>query len=210
MARSTYRHGDLHRALIDAGLQLARESGPDAVVLRETTRKAQVAASAAYRHFADRDALVHAVSMAAQAHLAEAIEQAQAAELAKLPDDADDVARSRALLRSVGAGYLGFAWAEPGWFRTAFWVHEDLRDAAAPMAAGPAGKTPFQMLGHALDAMVEAGVLPADQRRGAEVLAWSTVHGMATLTIDGPLRVIDAATRLVLAERLLSMVERGL
>ena len=38
--RSTYRHGDLRRALLEAGIDLAREGGPDAVVLREATRRA--------------------------------------------------------------------------------------------------------------------------------------------------------------------------
>ena len=34
-ARETYRHGDLRRALLDAGIALAREGGPAAVTLRE-------------------------------------------------------------------------------------------------------------------------------------------------------------------------------
>ena len=38
--RSTYRHGDLRRALLEAGVELARAGGPEAVVLREATRKA--------------------------------------------------------------------------------------------------------------------------------------------------------------------------
>ena len=33
-ARATYRHGDLRRALLDAGVALARAGGPQAVVLR--------------------------------------------------------------------------------------------------------------------------------------------------------------------------------
>ena len=49
--RSTYRHGDLRRALLDAGIELARSGGPDAVVLREATRRAGVVPNAAYRHF---------------------------------------------------------------------------------------------------------------------------------------------------------------
>jgi len=49
--RSTYRHGDLRRALIDAGLELAREGVPDATVLREATRRAGVVPAAACRHF---------------------------------------------------------------------------------------------------------------------------------------------------------------
>jgi hypothetical protein len=32
--RPTYRHGDLRRALLEEGVALAREGGPDAVVLR--------------------------------------------------------------------------------------------------------------------------------------------------------------------------------
>ena len=52
--RATYRHGDLRQALLDAGLAMAREGGPDAVVLREATRRAGVSPNAAYRHFADR------------------------------------------------------------------------------------------------------------------------------------------------------------
>jgi len=40
--RDTYRHGDLRRALLEAGIELARIGGPDAVVLREATRRAGV------------------------------------------------------------------------------------------------------------------------------------------------------------------------
>jgi AcrR family transcriptional regulator len=72
--RSTYRHGDLHHALIAAGTELARVGGPDAVVLREATRRVGVAPNAAYRHFADRRALLEAVCSAAQSRLAVAIE----------------------------------------------------------------------------------------------------------------------------------------
>src|SRR4026209_334848 len=41
-ARTTYRHGDLRRALLEADIALARAGGPDAVVLREATRRAGV------------------------------------------------------------------------------------------------------------------------------------------------------------------------
>ena len=53
--------GMVRPALVDAGLELARSGGPDAVVLREVTRKVGVVPNAAYRHFADRDALLAAV-----------------------------------------------------------------------------------------------------------------------------------------------------
>src|SRR5438094_5990338 len=72
--RSTYRHGDLRRALLDAGVQLARDGGPDAVVLREATRRAGVVPNAAYRHFASRQDLLQAVRAAALSALAVAME----------------------------------------------------------------------------------------------------------------------------------------
>src|SRR3989442_3808964 len=72
-ARSTYRHGDLRRALLEAGIELARHGGPDAVVLREATRRAGVVPNAAYRHFASRRELLQAVRSAAPAALAAAM-----------------------------------------------------------------------------------------------------------------------------------------
>ncbi|HEX2729100.1 MAG TPA: TetR/AcrR family transcriptional regulator, partial [Rubrobacteraceae bacterium] len=173
--RATYRHGDLRRALLEAGVELARGGGPDAVVLREATRRAGVAPSASYRHFADRRALLDAVCSAAQAALAVAIED----EMNTLPAGGEPTETARARLRAVGTGYLRFAREEPGLFRTAFSASEDLRNAGSPVRAGEGGLTPFQLLGSALDGLVEAGVLPRERRPGAEFLAWSAVHGLA-------------------------------
>lgn len=204
--RSSYRHGDLRRALIDAGVQLARVGGPDAVVLREATRQVGVVPNAAYRHFADRNDLLQAVCSAAQSELAVAMES----ELAACPRNANAADIARAHLRAVGTGYLRFAQAEPGLFRTAFSVHENLEKAAIPDMAGKSGLTPFQLLGAALDEMLTAGLLPPERRPFAEVLAWSAVHGLAMLLIDGPLRVLDAAQAQAMGQRVIDMVEGGL
>ena len=75
---------------------------------------------------------------------------------------------------------------------------------------GDSGRDPLQLLGYALDASVLAGVLPTERRPGAEFLAWSAVHGMALLLIDGPLKGVSAAQREALVQRLLAMVEKGL
>lgn len=204
--RTTYRHGDLHQALLDAGLELARTGGPDAVVLREATRRVGVVPNAAYRHFADRQALLSAVSDAAQALLALAIEQ----ELAALTRTRNPVKRARARLRAVGTGYLGFAQSEPGLFRVAFFVPADLATAGSPHKSGDSGLTPFLLLASALDDLVEAGALAPERRAGAEFLAWSAVHGLAMLLIDGPLRGLDTGQREWATQRLIDMVEKGL
>ncbi|MCY1165365.1 hypothetical protein D9M73_52710 [compost metagenome] len=205
--RSTYRHGDLRRALLDAGIELARSGGPDAVVLREATRRAGVAPNAAYRHFASRLALLHAVRAAALSAVALAME----AELAALPQDLPPADFARASVRAVGTGYLRFAQAETGLFRTAFAASDDLTEPAPePARAGQSGLNPFELLSAALDRLVEAGVMPPERRPGAEFLAWSAVHGLAMLVIDGPLGPVIGPQMQQVGQRLLDMVEKGL
>ncbi|MDX3905863.1 MAG: TetR/AcrR family transcriptional regulator [Pigmentiphaga sp.] len=208
-SRRTYRHGDLRRALLDAGVELARQGGPSAVVLREATRRAGVVPNAAYRHFANREDLLMAVRAAALSQLAQAME----AELDRVDGDSSAADHARASLRAVGRGYLRFARAEPGLFRTAF-VSVDGPPAApdAPDAAkaGKSGLNPFQLLAGALDRMAEAGLLTPQRRFAAEYLAWSAVHGLAMLVIDGPLRSFTPAQMEEVGKRLLEMVEKGL
>ena len=81
--------------------------------------------------------------------------------------------------------------------------------AANPETAGNSGLDPFQLLGSALDRMVAAGVLLAARRPGAEYLAWSAVHGLAMLVIEGPLRTLPRAQTAVIEDHLLAMVERA-
>ncbi|EKZ97321.1 TetR family transcriptional regulator [Cupriavidus sp. HMR-1] len=204
--RTTYRHGDLRRALLEAGIDLARQGGPDAIVLREATRRAGVVPNAAYRHFANRQDLLQAVRAHALSSLAIAME----AELAAIPPDAAPAERARASLRAVGTGYLRFALAETGLFRTAFSVPDDVEEDSDPAKAGNSGLNPFELLGAALDRWVEAGLLPAERRPGAEYLAWSAVHGLSIMLIDGPLRGRARELAGVIGQRLLDLVEKGL
>ena len=147
-----------------------------------------------------------AVRSAALSALAVAMED----ELAALPRGLSPADFARASLRAIGIGYLQFAQTETGLFRTAFAVPEELRGVAAPGGAGNSGLNPFQLLGTALDRLVKAGVLPAARRPGAEYLAWSAVHGLAMLVIDGPLRRFTDAEMQGIEQRVLDMVEKGL
>ena len=193
---------------------MARTGGPDAVVLREATRAAGVSPNAAYRHFADRQALLHAVSNAALGLTADRIEL----ELATVPEvaadaspgDTNQIEIARQRLRAVGTGYIAFAREEPGLFRTAFSVPDNLQHAADPAKAGRSGLTPFQLVGAALDGLVRVGVLSPERRVNAEFLAWSAVHGLGMLVIDGPLRGLTDPMITESTSRLLDMVERGL
>lgn len=204
--RVPYRHGDLRAALVGAGLDMAREGGPDAVVLREATRRAGVSPNAAYRHFADREALVAAVSDAALGLVATAIED----EWSRIDRSGPAAAVARAELAAVGRGYLRFARAEPGVFRAAFTIPRDLESALAPARSGPRGRNPFELIGTALDDLVAAGGLPAERRPHAELRAWSAVHGLAMLALEGPLRFLPEDALVETGREVIAMVDRGL
>lgn len=204
--RTTYRHGDLRRALLEAGIELARAGGPDAIVLREATRRAGVVPNAAYRHFASRQELLMGVRAYALSQLAITMET----EMENLKEDPGSAEFARGCLRAVGIGYLSFAHAEPGLFRTAFSVPLNDGTESDPSRAGRSGLNPFQLLGAALDQLVDTGVLPPERRPGAEYLAWSSVHGLAVLITDGPLRSLTDAQRSGIGMRVVEMVEKGL
>jgi Tetracyclin repressor-like, C-terminal domain len=95
-------------------------------------------------------------------------------------------------------------------FRAAFATPVHKADDDLAEQAGQSGLNPFQLLGVALDRMVEAGILPAERRLGAEYLAWSAVHGLAMLVLDGPLQCTPPDQVEALIPRLLAMVEKGL
>ena len=203
--RKTFRHGDLRNALLTAGLEMARVGGPHAVILREATRQAGVSPNAAYRHFANQAELLDAVRSACISQLAAAIED----EMKKCRSGRNPQAFARKSLRAVGVGYLGFAMKEPGMFRTAFSVPPPVH---SPNPANTASMrlNPFQLLSLALDRMRESGLISKKDRKDAEYLAWSTVHGLALLVLEGPLYTMPQQMVLALGERLVVMVERGL
>jgi len=189
-ARRRQPRGAVRDGLVAAGLKLARAGGPDAVVLREATRMVGVVPNAAYRHFADRDELLAAVCTAALRELAARM----AAGVARVRGKYGDAAAARRRLRAIGRAYLAFAREEPGLFATAFALPQrhtyDARDSGTgqdPM--------PLDQLRAVLDELADAGVLDRQRRDGIEYPIWSTVHGLAVLTGQGPLRDLPDATR---------------
>jgi AcrR family transcriptional regulator len=198
--------GMVRSGLVQAGVQLARAGGPDAVTLREATRMVGVAPNAAYRHFADRDALLGAVCLAAMRLLVERMEHELS--LVRSRQGAKRGATDR--LAAVGTAYLGFAAAEPGLFDTVFAVPGHIAFGAGRPDGDAPDRTPLQVLSEVLDELVTAGVLPATRRPNAEFTAWSCVHGLAMLRNHGPLRDLPQTVSEALAAGLHAFILRGL
>src|SRR5215472_6791046 len=92
-----YHHGNLRAVLVDTAVELARATGPDGVVLREVACRAGVSHNAAYRHFADRAALLAEVSARAYDELEASMRERIAA-----ATETEPRARSLARLRETG------------------------------------------------------------------------------------------------------------
>jgi hypothetical protein len=110
-------------------------------------------------------------------------------------------------LRALGRGYIGFALAEPGLFRTAF-----CRSGAghAGRRSGMLDSPAFRMMAATLDDLVAAGLLSKERRPFGETAAWSTAHGLAMLLLDGPLNETPEQARGPLIEGVLDAIVSGL
>jgi AcrR family transcriptional regulator len=169
-AAAPYHHGDLRAACLRAALELLEEGGSGALSLRAVARRAGVAPSAPYRHYADRDALVSAVAAIGYRQLAEHL--AAASPAPQTPED----------LAAVAVAYVQFALQRPALFRVMFSEPCD-RDSSERVAATTA-----------ISAYVAALVsksFPGADRQALSTAVWALVHGLAFLHLDGKLSPAD-------------------
>jgi AcrR family transcriptional regulator len=172
--KAGYHHGDLRRALTDAALQLIEKQGAGAVTLREVARMAGVSHQAPYRHFADRSELLAAV--------AEDGFRALHAEMVKAMQQAPD---SPAAFRVAGVSYVVFAVKHPAHFRVMFGA-----DAAACRGKSASLDAACEALAGILTrgvAEAKRGVPGANDTMDIALAAWSLVHGLASLLVEGQL-----------------------
>jgi AcrR family transcriptional regulator len=192
-----YHHGNLREALIEAGVELAEEGGPEAVVLRAVARRVGVSHNAAYRHFTDHDELRRAVSARAMGEFgALMVERIAAAARGR------SKAAAWARMNATGRAYVEFATTRPGLFRIAFQYSMDHAESDQPH--------PYGQLSARLDELVTVGEVPAARRANAEIAAWSAVHGFSMLVLDGPLRLASEQERDAGLEEVLRVVRYGI
>ncbi|MFM7552777.1 MAG: TetR/AcrR family transcriptional regulator [Actinomycetota bacterium] len=172
MSRTRYHHGALAEALVDVAVGQVCARGSERVTLRGVAQAVGVSPSAAYNHFADKDALLAAVALRGQAELDRRIGAALAA-------GGDDDAAAIGRLRAIARAYIGFAHDDPNLFRHAFGPH--LKGAAGGHGTSEA----YAMLNAVLDDLDGRGLLRDGARPGLDLVVWSTVHGFAGIALDG-------------------------
>ena len=181
----------LRDTLVDAAAALIAKKGPQGFSLREVARRARVSEAAPYWHFADREALLAAVAERGFQEMARGMMDI----VSRTPDPAQR-------LGALGVGYVRFALAHPSYLRVMFGA--EVPDKAAHPSLKEAGDRTFDMLVQAIAQAQAAGRVREGDPREVAVAAWSLVHGLSALLVDG--RLADVARSPKDAQRLAERV----
>jgi AcrR family transcriptional regulator len=168
-----YHHGDLKNALIEAGIDILASEGVNGLTLRKAARQAGVSHAAPYAHFADKQALIAAISTEGYRRFFEQI----TAVVTRYENDP---------LRQVIEGawaYMKFALDDPAHFRITFsGVVEKEKDHPALVDATAQS---FAQVVHIVERCQQTGILNPEPPDLLAVSIWSAVHGLVSLLISG-------------------------
>lgn len=185
-AASGYHHGDLRRSLLAVAFDILKSKGPEALSLREVARAANVSHQAPYHHFPSRQHLLAALATEGFDELA--------ARLASVQQQAQSLEE---IGQATGVAYVIFAAQNPERFRLMFGgeigsrapypeLHEASQRAFAllrrPFEAPPSPGADAPSV--APPPVMSAPGVPVAQHPVVLTL-WSTVHGLASLVVDG-------------------------
>jgi len=174
MANDAYHHGDLRNALLEAVGEIISEKGLGAVSLREAARRAGVSHAAPSHHFGDKMGMLTAFATRGFEEFGQRMQVA-----------ADSAAGEgvEAQFRAIGIEYLRFAVERQPYFEVMF--RSEMHDSQDPDLKCTSHSS-FGVLMKLVEAMDPAELDGADPMHVA-MGAWATVHGLATLWLDGAL-----------------------
>jgi AcrR family transcriptional regulator len=192
--QSTYHHGDLRAALVNAAAAEIERSGYETLSLRELAASLGVSRAAPYRHFVDRRALLAALA-------AEGFDDLTAIHRKAIAGGKTPQAR----LIAAGRGYLAFAAERPQLFRLMF-VSDLLSGGTVPdpeliRAAGESYQVFEGMVAATLDNPDDSAI------KAATIAIMSSTYGFALLRMGDRLKpfMYGRLTQAELVEAVLSM-----
>jgi AcrR family transcriptional regulator len=174
--RSSYHHGNLKQALIEATLQLIEEGEAEAVTVRAAAKRAGVSSGAPFRHFPNRTALMTAVA-----------EEAMRRFRAEIVSALDKVVAGDALVRlhALGTAYLRWVVRNPTHFKVI--SARDLIDFQGSESLRRDNQEIQAIMDGLLAEAQLRGLLRADDLVPVPLAARALVYGLARMYIDGHL-----------------------
>lgn len=194
--QNAYHHGDLATALLQAVEDLADKFGLEALSLRACAKALGVSPAAAFKHYADKRALLTAFAARALGQMADAM-QAEGRAAAEKGGNS---------FWAVGLAYVAFALDHPAKFQI-MWRRDLIDERDEEFIAARA----------AMQALLADGFaqsVPDHDPKAIsplELLAWSSVHGLASLMIEGPVgRSLSRQQKLAQAQEMLGALRPAL
>lgn len=180
---------DTRREILDAARALYLAGGPRAVTMRAIAKRVGVTATALYRHFESKDALLQEVIDEGLRLFASYLYRALEG-----PD-----ARTR--LRLSGMAYLEFGLEHPAFYRTIF-MSDQPRGARESQTSAT-----FQFLMDRVDECIEAGILEPASPEDLAITIWAHTHGLLSLYISTGLPMAENEFRSRYAKSLGLMIK---
>lgn len=171
--KTSYHHGRLREALLEAALALVTEQGATALSLREVARRAGVSHAAPAHHFGDKAGLLTALATEGFLRFTEALHRGAAR-------GGDD---PRLRFQWQGWAYVMFAAEHRPYFQVMFRPELLRRDDPALVQASLAA---YQVLLETVRATLGKDA-DEDELSLRATIAWAEAHGLATLWLDGNL-----------------------
>lgn len=195
--RTAYHHGDLRNALLEKALEHLKTQDAAHLSVREISKELGVSPAAAYRHFADKQALVDALIVEGFHKLAE-----KGSRYVKRAGE-DTLEQ----LVALGQAYVEFGLEHPEYTRIMFAA----RDVPVK-AIDEAGHEVKELLHAVLTNLYHTTKLTKTKQEEAFGIIWSTIHGMTVLVMDKQMPWIaqSKAQAKALVRQGLEAVYRGL
>ena len=164
---NTYHHGDLRDALVQAALGEVELGGPEAISISALAKKLGVSQPAPYKHFADRETLLMAVT-------AEAFRQFNAVLRESIGKPS-----KRSKLSRLAQATLDFGLRRNGIYRLMF--------ASRTMACAPKGSELHVAAMETFELLLESLEAPAVGllRERSALQIWAALHGVVMLAEQG-------------------------
>ncbi|MBG6202127.1 AcrR family transcriptional regulator [Labrenzia sp. EL_13] len=178
--KRNYHHGDLRNSLINAGLEALKREDADTISLRAVAREVGVSATSVYRHFPDKQSFIDALCREGTLLLARAQREAMNA-----------AGGGQEGLDATGFSYVRFALENPTLFR--LMSKAPPSDTALGGAKDPAKKELMTNV-----ATLMSDDTTAEEREIRAMHAWSVVHGITMLVLEGRLPNEEAVIKAVI------------
>jgi AcrR family transcriptional regulator len=183
MGRPRYHHEDLRNVLLENALHVLENEGLESLTMRRLSRKTGVSRAAPYRHFDDKTALLGAVAARGFNSLGDLLQAASGNGIPPLD-----------IFRHCACAYVRFAVDRSTLYSLMFGF--ELTDAAPVPELAESAERAFTIISDIIRDCQEEGVFGGTDPVEYANVAWSSLHGLSMLLIDGAVRVADDSRHL--------------